>query len=182
MSKDFDLHFKEFSSFLTSFTNLNQIHEGSSILKKMETDISMTKDEELKKKYKKNFFSCKNHFVNLMEDLKFNQEHSKLDITENESSLNNFVSSTNNTFSALNALNALRNKEHQKKQKGEVKLVDDTPTAIEIVRISNDYDFTGNYRRQRLIKYSIIFCLSILFVIVIILLILSIKRKSNSSQ
>ena len=180
MSNDFDVCFKEFSSFLNKFNNLNQIQEGSSILQKMEAAIALTEDQTTKKKYKKSFFSCKSHFVNAIEDIKFAQEQNKLDLTENESSLNHFVNTENSTLSALNSLNARRSGKSKNKDKDKEGTY--APVAIEIVRSRNDYSFMGNKRRRQIIKYGTIALLTLfLIAIIIILIVVIIKKKKEDN-
>ncbi len=147
----------------------------------MEASIALAPNDSLKKSYKESFFTCKSHFVSAIEDLKFNQEQNKLDMTENESSLNHFVNTENsNTLSALNAINAIHSKRKGKGKKKEEKEAFGAPLAIEIVRSKNEYDFSGNSRRQKIIKFALIGGLSFVSLIIIVVLIVVIVQKAKN--
>ena len=107
MSFDFDKYYKQFNDILNNAKEINQLDKCKRLIKQMEIEEGKNDDSNIKNNLKIKINECKYKLNDKIHEIKIDQNTSKNDITMNESSLNTFIMSENNTLSALNNKNKL---------------------------------------------------------------------------
>ena len=165
MSLDFDKYYKQFNDILNNAKQINQLDKCKRLIKQMEIEEGKINDENIKNNLKIKINECKYKINDKMHEIKLDQETSKNDITMNESSLNTFIMSQNNTFSALNnknKLNLIKQLNTPNNQSLERKV------NIEISNSPNDINVNQNPNRKLYI--IIIFLLIVIFICLVLLI------------
>lgn len=165
MSFDFDKYYKQFNDILNNAKEINQLDKCKRLIKQMEIEEGKNDDSNIKNNLKIKINECKYKLNDKIHEIKIDQNTSKNDITMNESSLNTFIMSENNTLSALNNKNKLNLiKQFNKNTNQPI----DRKVNIEI---SNNPE-ENNMNNQNRNLYIIIIFLLIVILICLVLLIL----------
>jgi len=164
MSIDFDKYYKQFNEILNNAKEINQLDKCKRLIKQMEIEEGKNNDLNIKNNLKIKINECKYKLNDKIHEIKIDQNTSKNDITMNESSLNTFIMSENNTLSALNNKNKLNLIKQLNKNTNQ-------PIDRKVnIEISNNPEENNVNNQNRKLYIIIIFLLIVILICLVLLL------------